>query len=592
MSALPGRPVRFRATAAGLVSRSAWLGIIISAVGCGVAGIGSGSPMAGSLHRDRVEIGAYGEIVGMAASQRMIFVASPSGLAVYDRVSQQWLPPLTPADGYPAERVTALVGDPEVEGVWIGTLGEVLFYRPAIDQLIRTVVGTRVDRIIFDRADPAAGAYIGSFASGIAVGEAGSAPGLGRGRPVVQAGDDWVRVTHTGFASRMLAGDVPPPERWVIAPTIESLAERIPALASFADLLTRDEAMRSWRPTSATQVPGMSEVWLGTRGGGVYLADPLFSRARHVPFGLFEPGVSALALASDGVWAASLGIEPRGTGGVTFASADLQQWRWMRGPADGALAGLAIRDMLVRDGSLWVATDRGVAHRDLRGREGGGASPEWRWIAGARRAFALGIVGTDVWAGTDEGLLPVGPVDASGVAMRTPVGAGRPVGGGQVRALMGIGDSLWLGSASGLAVMRMHDGVPTITRLALAGAPVWLQAPVVAMARSDSVAVVATVSRVAAVDLRSLAVSVLPGDPDLSRIGRLISLAVDARTIWVGGERGAMVIGRTTGLARSANVPGFGAEPVFDIALEPDFAWLATPTGLVRVRRLPDGGVR
>ena len=566
----------------------------LSVAACGLAGSGASSSLASNLHRDRVLIGGYGEVVAMASSQRMIFAASPSGLAIYDRVAQQWLPPLTEVDGYPAGRITALAGDPEVEGVWIGALGEVLFYRPAIDQLIRTIVGTRVDRIVFDRADPGAGAYVSSLESGLITGgEFGGSLG-GGARSTVQPGDGWMRVSHSGFASRIQTGDAPPPERWLAEPTLESLAERTPALASFAGLLTRDDALRSWRPTSATQIPGSSDVWLGTRGGGVYLADPLFNRARHVPFGLFEPGVSALALASDGVWAASLGVEMRGTGGVTFATSDLQGWRWVRGPADGSLAGIPIHDMLVRDGNVWLATDRGVVHRDIRERDASTASSDWQWVAGRSRAYALGVLDSDVWAGTDDGLLLVGPVSGSSMAMQSTnaaIGAVRPVGG-TVRALLAAGDGLWVGSAVGLGMMRVVDGVPTVTRQLLTSAPTWLQAPTVALARSDSVAVVATAARVATVDLRSRVVGTLPGNPDLSRVGRITAVAIDARTIWVGGARGAMVVERRSGLARSASAPGFGAEVVLDIALEPDFAWLATPAGLVRLRRLPDGGVR
>ena len=579
---------------AALVAPCVAVGVVLATGACGLAGHSGTSGFAGTLHRDRIVVGGYGEIIAMASSQRMIFAASPSGLAIYDRVAQQWLPPLTSADGYPADRITAIAGDPDVEGVWIGAIGEVLFYRPGIDQLSRTFVGIRVDRIIFDRDDPSAGAWVGSAASG--------AGDIGFGRPIggvtnqarVQPGDEWVRVTHAGFATRASGADLPPMERWIIAPTLESLADRMPGLASFADLLTRDEALRSWQPTSAAQVPGMSEAWLGTRGGGVYLADPLFNRARHVPFGLFEPGASALALASDGVWAASLGVERRGTGGVTFASTDLQQWRWVRGPADGSLAGLPIHDMLVRDGNLWIATERGVAHRDVRD-AGPGRPTEWRWAAGQRRAYALAVLGGDVWAGTDDGLLLVGPVNGDRMAVQSTnaaIGAVRPVGGGEVRALLVVGDTMWIGSAAGVGIMRMIDGVPTVTRQVVVGSPLWLQQPVVGLARSDSAVVLATTARVGVIDLRTRAAAALPGDPDLSRIGRLTTVAIDAGTVWVGGERGAMVIDRTTGLARSVDVAGTIPELVFDIALQPDFAWLATPTGLVRIRRMPDGGVR
>jgi ligand-binding sensor domain-containing protein len=520
---------------------------------------------------DRVVVGGYGEIVAMGASQRMIFVASPSGLATYDRVAQRWLPPLTEADGYPAGRITALAGDPELEGVWIAALGEVLFYRPAIDQLIRTIVGGRTERILFDRDDPGVGAYVG-------------------------AGDQWTRVSSGGFGFPVTLSDLPPQGRRVESPSLESLSEEMPALRSFSDLLTRDEALRSWRPTSAAQVTGMSEVWLGTLGGGIYLADPLFNRARHIPFGLFEPGASALALASDGVWAASLGAELRGTGGVTFAGSDLQEWRWLRGPADGSLAALPTYDALVRDGVVWVANDRGVARRDTR--EGSSGRPsEWSWVSGGRmrRAYSLAVLGGTVWAGTDGGVLAIGSAAADGsitLPTEAAIGAVRPAGSGQVRTLLATGDSLWIGSASGLSIMRITDGVPTVTRAALSGAPGWIQQPIVAIARSDSIVVIAADARVGVIDLRTRAFRMLPGNPDLSRLGHLTAVAADARTVWIGGERGVFVMDRASGLLRSANVAGMMPEIVFDIALQPEFAWLATRSGLVRLRRDADGGVR
>jgi ligand-binding sensor domain-containing protein len=520
---------------------------------------------------DRVLVGGYGDVVAMAASQRMLFVASPSGLATYDRVAQRWLPPLTDVDGYPSGRITALAGDPEIEGVWIAALGEVLFYRPAIDQLIRTIVAGRTERIVFDRDDPGVGAYVG-------------------------AGDQWTRVSSGGFAFPVTLNDLPPQGRRVESPSFESLSEEMPALRSFSDLLTRDEALRSWRPTSAAQVNGMSEVWLGTLGGGIYLADPLFNRARHIPFGLFEPGVSALAMASDGVWAASLGAELRGTGGVTFAGTDLQQWRWLRGPADGSLAGMPIYDLLVRDGIAWVATDRGVARRDTRARDGE-RSTEWSWVSGrgARRAYALSVLGGTVWAGTDGGVLAIGSAAADGwitLPAEAGIGAVRSAGSGQTRTLLATGDSLWIGSASGLSIMRVSDGTPTVARATIAAAPGWIQQPIVSIARSDSIVVIAADARVGIIDLRTRAFHLLPGNPDLSRLGHLTVVAADTRTIWIGGERGVFVIDRTTGLLRSANTPGMMPEMVFDIALEPGFAWLATRSGLVRLRRDPDGGVR
>src|SRR5688500_7110976 len=93
---------------------------------------------------------------------------------------------------------------------------------------------------------------------------------------------------------------------------------------SFADLRTRRE-----RLPSGARVPQRSDVWLGTLGGGLYLADPTFNRARPVAYGLFERGAASVALAADGVWIGALGMDLRGTGGIVATTSDLQTWTWL-----------------------------------------------------------------------------------------------------------------------------------------------------------------------------------------------------------------------------------------------------------------------
>src|SRR5688500_13188947 len=342
---------------------------LVTTTGCGALTGGAPQSTAGAFNEDRVTVGSYGEVIAVAASPRMVFVASEDGLAVRDLLADRWLRPLTEAEGYPATRITGLAGDPELDGVWITAMGEILFYRPAIDQLIRTIIAGRIDRIFFDRLDPGAGAYIGY-------------------------GDQWARVSPAGFATPVDYDRLPPAGQREFAPTLETLRQEIPSLESFSGLLTRDDALRSWRLTSAARREGRSsEVWLGTAGGGVYLADPLFNRARQVPYGLFERGASALAPASNGVWVGMLGADLRGTGGVAGVRADLRTGAWLRGPADGSMAGARVHDIAVRDGVVWVATDRGVVSRDVADAAPGRPS-EWEWaVRDGGRALAIASSG-------------------------------------------------------------------------------------------------------------------------------------------------------------------------------------------------------
>ena len=540
--------------------------IVAVCSGCGALAGGTGS-VPGGFDEDHVLIGDYGEVAAVAASPRMVFAAAPGGLAIRDVLADRWLPPLTDADGYPGTRITGLAADPELDAVWILALGEVLYYRPAIDQLIRTAIAGRVDRIFFDRLDPGGGAYIGYA-------------------------DQWVQLSTGGFAAPIEYDRLPPAGQRIFPPTIETLMEEMPSLQSFGGLLTRDDALRSWRLTSGARIPQRSDVWLGTMGGGLYLADPVFNRARPVAYGLFERGAASLALAADGVWIGALGLSLRGTGGIAATTSDLQQWSWLRGPADGSMAGLRVHDIAIRDGTVWVATDRGVAQRGIvAGADGRGS--EWRWLIGRQtgRAFALAASSRGIWVGTDQGVMGLGPA-AGGPDAGTV--SGEPVGmipSPPVRALALVGDTLWVGTDAGLRRLRIGDPAPRLFDFANV-APSWINRAIVAFARSDSILAVATDERVALIDVRRGTLALLPGEPDLARLGRLFALAIDGRTVWVGGDRGAMSIARTSGLVRSVSRPGTLADPVLDIVLEPEFAWLATPAGVVRVRRLPDGGPR
>jgi hypothetical protein len=534
----------------------------------GLAGVGPGQGI-GAFNEDRVTIGEYGDVLAVAASPRMVFVASRSGLAVRDVFADRWLRPLMEEDGYPATRITGVVGDPELDGVWITALGEVLFYRPAIDQLIRTVVAGRIDRIFFDRTSPGDGAYVGSA-------------------------DQWTLVSPAGFAHPVTYDQLPPAGQRVISPTLETLSMEIPSLQSFAGLLTRDDALRSWRPATAARAPGRSDVWLGTSGGGVFLVDPLFNRARAIRYGLFEPGASALALAADGVWIGTLGLEPRGTGGVVATSTDLQSWSWLRGPADGSMAGLRVYDIAVRDGQIYAATDRGVAVRTVADPPNGRVA-EWDWMLGRRadRAFALAVASGVLWIGGNQGLSAVPARGASGPGA-VPVDSSRDLvslGGSAIRALAVSGDTLWVGSETGLRHVRMSERSPRFFDVPNSGAG-WLARPIVALASADSVLAIASDERAGILDLRRGVAGLLPGNPSLAGLGRLRSIAIDGRTVWVGGDRGAVVIDRATGLARNAGLAGAIPDAVLDIVLQPEFAWLATPRGVIRVRRLSDGGPR
>lgn len=536
---------------------------------CAGAGAGVGDPASprgrGMLAReDRVVVTDFNDVARVAVSQRMVFVASPGGLAIYDRTFSSWFPPLSAGDGFPAERISVMVADPTTDGVWIGTAGAVLFYQPLTDVLARTLVGGFVDDIVFDRRDPAAGAW-------------------------VHSGGAWTRVSASGFAQ---SGVTPPPPAAIVrAPTLADIYRQFPSLQTFQTLLTRDAQMRSWPVTSGARAPDRTEVWLGTLGDGVFQVDPQFNTARHHPFGLLGAGAGALSQAADGVWSIGLGTDRRGRGGLTFTSTTLQEFRWVDGPLSSPLSGARGLDLDVRASSAWAATERGLVRVNLRDERD---TQVWTMLDGLPSDVALTVLARErgAWVGTSRGLAFVNDSVLARGAPRKGRVIQTAVMNTAVRALLATGDTLWIGTDAGLLLLPPGEPARPVRPAAVASEPRLLR-PIRALARSDSLVVVATddaVLRFALPSGRLLArLTTLP----FGAIGAMGALAVDDQTIWAGGSLGAVVIGRETGLARVVPVaPGQLPGGVQDIVLTRDFAWLATRGGLVRLRRLPDGTVR
>ena len=534
---------------------------------------GVGPTPGGSLRQeDRVVLSTFNEVTGVAVSRRYVFSVTSGGLAIYDRTFNAWRPPLSLGDDLPRGRPSAVAADPASDGVWIGGVGTVTYYQAATDFATRSTVPGVVDVIAFDRRDLSGGAY-------------------------VRASGQWSRVTTTGFVSPIDGGQLPPARELEVAPTLREVVSEFPALESFGGLLTRDAQLRSWPISAAAKSPDRaSELWVGTLGNGLFRVDPSFNRSEQLPFGLLDPGAGALALAADGVWAASLGDAVSGRGGLTFASDDLQSWRWLEGGQQISLAGTRVFRMDVRGDRAWVATERGLVRFDTRATSGAAASAgdvlAWSATNGLPSDVVLSVAArpAGAWAGTASGLVfvsdsasrrsarlgSVGPVLASGTA---------------VRALLAAGDTLWVGTDLGLLLVPPGEGAAAVRPTALAAEP-RLGQQVTALATSDSEVVVAT--RAALLRFHRRTGRLLPSIDvgSFASLGGLRALAMDGGTIWAAGPSGVVVYSRASGASRFLAVPGDIPGEAFDVALGRDYAWVATREGLVRLRRLRDGSVR
>jgi len=537
---------------------------------------GASPPPAGALSEERVMVGSFSVIDAVAVSRRFVFAAGPGGVAVYDRVTERFLPPASrdldrelgrdpqsfaaqPLTGVDAS-ITTMAGDPVEDALWVGVPGAVLTYRPFTGQVQRTIVTGVPQRIVFDRG--------------------------GNGDALVLSGGQWTRISRVGIS----APSAPPmAQQVIVAPTLADLVQRYPGLRTQPQLLLRRTApnrpIGNFSLTAGAASPDRaSELWLGTNGEGLFRFDPVFGQGNALPYGLLDAGAGALAPAVDGVWVAGLGLSRRG--GLTFASADLQRWRWIEGTIAVPLVGVRTFAMATRGSRAWLGTDRGLVRVRLDGAQEMQATTALGGLPDAH-VFAVAARDAGVWAGTARGL----------VFVSDSLGAGEPwLRDAAVYALQVTGTTLWVGSQRGLFAMSADDGAG---RRTVADAPraanatdIVLRAPIRALAASDSVLLVVTDDATAVVDPRTapamLAAQRVPA-LDSRLVGEVTRVAADERAFAVAGRDGVVFVSRSTGARRELRVPLDLPGPVFDVLLQRDMVFLATAQGLLRYRRTSDG---
>ena len=546
--------------------RRAWANVLLAGiVACGGARPGltneSDEPRGTvpSRREERVLLTQFNEVSAVAASQRHLFVATPFGLGIMDRQFNRWLPPLTVEDGYPNQQATVLAADPASDAVWIGGVGVVVIYRPLVDVVTRVPLSGLVEQIAFERATSSA---------------------------YVRASGAWYRISFNGLATRIGRSEVPAASELTTSSNLDDVYREFPGLRSFERLLTRDANLRSYPVTSGTRSPERSEVWLGTWGDGVFQVDPLFQQATQRPFGLVDRGAGAIARAADGVWIAGLGIGVRPRGGVTFASTELQSWRWLTGPLNSPLAGTRASDIAMREDALWVATDHGLARMSVRNEND---LEFWSALNGLPSDNVLSLApkfgGT--WVGTTRGLAFVSDTARRGQRNRNV--SSTLADGTAIRALLLTGDTLWIGSDQGLLLIP-PGGENRLVRAAAASTEQRLSRPIRALARNDSVVAIATENDVILIDITTGRLRPRLEFAGSGTMRDIRTLAMDEKTIWIGGGFGAVMVRTSDGMTKAVQPSGVYRE-VEDMLLTDDYVWLATADGVTRLRRLSDGSV-
>jgi ligand-binding sensor domain-containing protein len=542
-----------------------WTSCAVSGAGAGT-GSGASGPLGGFGRREeRQRIGSFSNVQAVAVSRRYVFAAGSSGIAIYDRLMNRWLPPFTRDDGLSDQQITVLAGDPVEDALWLGVPGGVILYRPLTEQVQRTIVTGVPDLIAFDRA--------------------------GTGDAMVRAGGAWTRISRVGIATPMLRA--PLANALILPRTLNDLYAQFPTLRTQPSLLLRsqpsDRPLRTVQIISGAASPERaSEVWLGTAADGLFRLDPAFMQSTPLPYGLIEPGVGALALAADGLWAAGLG-QAFDRGGLSFVGSDLQRFRWIEGTIAVPLVGVRGRSLVTRASRAWLGTDRGLVRVRLDGAQ---AMQTWGVLDGLPDERVLSVATRDdgVWAGTARGLVYVS--DSSDIRNVRTRGVGvRLLDNMPVYALQFTGDTLWMGTEAGLMAIAAPNGTAGGVVSRPVGNDPALRRPVRALAWSDSVLLAATDDAVLRLSPRGGVEPMRVDLLDVRVVGRVTKVAIDDRTMWLAGTDGVVIVSRRDGATRVLRVPGDLPGPVLDVAADREYLWLGTPQGVIRLRRRGDGGL-
>lgn len=105
---------------------------------------------------DWVTLRDFRFVTSVAVSNEIAYFGTTAGVERFDTLRDQWLAPITSADGLPHERVTALVVDPTGGDLWIGTARGVSRYTEFIGEVER-VFGPPPTFVEELRINPSAG---------------------------------------------------------------------------------------------------------------------------------------------------------------------------------------------------------------------------------------------------------------------------------------------------------------------------------------------------------------------------------------------------------------------------------------------------
>ena len=339
--------------------------------------------------------------------------------------------------------------------------------------------------------------------------------------------------------------------------TVDAALASAPIADAMRAAILSDQRLRTHQFTAAATTPDRPEIFFGTNGMGIVRVDKQTGEWEVLSYGLVAPGVGAVALGRNGVWAAA-NARVSERRGLTWVENDVSVTRAIEGY--GAALGftfLSSRSIISAGDQLWLATEQGVLRIDpatFRSRQ-----------FDLPQATSLARAPDGVWVGTLRGLFII-TADDRVTAFGSSAGLG-------VTSLVAVRDTLWVGTTAGLGkVVPGSDAVASVVD----------RVTVYALARLQDTILMATDRelRWRADDAQDWSVLPLP-----LNLGTPTALsAATQRGVWVGGTQGLAFADLQRSFIHVHTVPLEIPGAVRDIAIDRDYLWAATDSGLVRIQ--------
>lgn len=489
---------------------------------------------------ERTVLGDFSRVSAVATTPDRVYVVSPTAVLLWNPLVQHWDPPYDPPDPGTLARVIGALADPLDNTLWIARSDGWIHFSPELRQWDRGAV-TGVRDIAFDLNDPVSGAYL-----------------------LTNGG--WVTVPRVGGAAMPA---LHPPARVVRPTSVEDAIQANPTLQANSAQILLDPHLRDVRYTSAAQSFDRRGWYIGTWGAGLLYLPAGAALPQRLTFGLTGDRAGAVFAAPGGVWVVTE-QSPQSDAAVTYVASDLTEFRTITGSSTFGLHFGQARQLVGQGTSLWAATDAGVARIEpATGRvqlydEGRGLPDS--------RAFAVTSRHGMITVGTAHGLARIS--DSSGVRRLAPDFADAAY------AVAVAGDTTWVGTVQG--VYAALPGQASLLRPKSVGASASLQVPIVGLRFMGDTLVALSQDQLLWRDPKGGQWTLGPTLSSL--LGRLRTFALDGDGFWIGGDNGLAFARLKTPPLRPL-VNGENPGPIRDIAVDAEYVWVATDSGLVRWSR-------